>query len=126
MLDTTKDGAKEVGKEIISSPFIGVKWDVPECEHYAHITRGYRVNFNSYKSAFKSLCLTHNESVNIWSHLISSILFALLICYLLYLPSSPLPIWPLYLYVVMVAASLALSAQYHLFYCCSEQHGKCW
>lgn len=35
-----------------------------------YIQRGYRINFNSKKRICKSLFMLHNESVNVWSHLI--------------------------------------------------------
>ena len=34
------------------------------------IHRGYRVNFHSKKQLLKSLFMVHNESVNIWTHLL--------------------------------------------------------
>lgn len=35
-----------------------------------YIQRGYRINFNTKRSLCKSLFMLHNESVNVWSHLI--------------------------------------------------------
>eukprot|EP00347_Sterkiella_histriomuscorum_P020952 403335825 len=35
-----------------------------------YIQRGYRINFNSKKRICKSLFMCHNETVNVWSHLI--------------------------------------------------------
>eukprot|EP00347_Sterkiella_histriomuscorum_P005560 403356144 len=35
-----------------------------------YIQRGYRINFNTKSSLCKSLFMLHNESVNVWSHLI--------------------------------------------------------
>ena len=34
------------------------------------IQRGYRINFNSKRRLCRSLFMLHNESVNVWSHLI--------------------------------------------------------
>lgn len=48
----------------------------------AHITHGYRINFDSPKKIFRSLFMVHNESVNIWSHFLPAIL---LICFILYM-----------------------------------------
>jgi adiponectin receptor len=48
------------------------------------IKRGYRVNFNSYYKAFKSLFMLHNELVNVWSHLIGAILVISVIIYTIY------------------------------------------
>ena len=45
------------------------------------ILRGYRIGFNNVPSILKSLCLMHNESVNIWSHLIGVMIFLALVFY---------------------------------------------
>ena len=51
--------------------FIG---HVKKAPHYLidneYIHRGYRINFNNKTSLCKSLFMLHNESVNVWSHLI--------------------------------------------------------
>jgi len=39
------------------------------------IHKGYRINFNTIRQLFKSLFMIHNESVNIWSHLIPFLVF---------------------------------------------------
>ena len=44
-----------------------------------HILRGYRINFKSAKSLIKSIFMVHNESINIWSHLLGALLFVLLL-----------------------------------------------
>lgn len=48
----------------------------------AHITHGYRINFDSPKKIFKSLFMVHNESVNIWTHLCPALLILIVIFYL--------------------------------------------
>ena len=40
-----------------------------------YIEKGYRLNFSSTRKIFKSLFMVHNESVNVWSHLIGVFLF---------------------------------------------------
>jgi predicted membrane channel-forming protein YqfA (hemolysin III family) len=45
------------------------------------IKHGYRINFDSTIKVAKSLFMLHNESVNIWSHLIGSMLVILLVLY---------------------------------------------
>jgi adiponectin receptor len=45
--------------------------------HY--IVRGYRINFTTPKRVLKSLFMIHNESVNIWSHLLGAVLFVMLL-----------------------------------------------
>jgi len=43
---------------------------------------GWRINFNTYGRVFKSLFMIHNETVNVWSHLLASIFFVFMIGYL--------------------------------------------
>ena len=69
--------------------FIG---HIKNAPHYLidneYIQRGYRINFNSHGEIFKSLFMLHNESVNVWSHLIGVIIFfCLLIWTIFYLNS---------------------------------------
>lgn len=46
-----------------------------------YILHGYRVNFHSYPQLLKSVFQWHNETMNIWSHLLGVILFLALIIY---------------------------------------------
>ena len=46
-----------------------------------YIKYGYRINCNTIKKSLKSLFIIHNESVNIWSHLIGTFLVIFLIYY---------------------------------------------
>ena len=39
------------------------------------ILHGYRINYHSYKILFKSLGQCHNETTNIWSHLLGVVVF---------------------------------------------------
>ncbi len=40
-----------------------------------YILRGYRIGFNTKTKILKSLFLLHNESVNVWSHLLGVLAF---------------------------------------------------
>jgi adiponectin receptor len=42
------------------------------------IQSGYRINHHTCWRSFKSLFTCHNESVNVWSHLLGSVFFFLL------------------------------------------------
>jgi hypothetical protein len=44
-----------------------------------YILTGYRINFNTIGKSLKSLFMLHNESVNVWSHLIGAFFFVFLI-----------------------------------------------
>jgi len=39
------------------------------------ILHGYRINYHSYKELLKSTCQCHNETTNIWTHLLGALLF---------------------------------------------------
>jgi adiponectin receptor len=57
-------------------PFIGDLEDAPEYMlDNKYILTGYRINFNSFRLLIRSLCMCHNESVNIWSHLLGCIAY---------------------------------------------------
>lgn len=48
------------------------------------IVHGYRLHFNSVKKILKSLFLFHNETINIWTHLIGALVFLTLVFYVLF------------------------------------------
>lgn len=53
---------------------IGTFEDIPKAlEPDEYIRSGYRVNCNSFSSSLKSLFLLHNETINIWSHLLGTL-----------------------------------------------------
>lgn len=62
--------------------FIGSDADAPSymC-HNKHIKKGYRINFNTYWKLLKSLFMIHNETINVWTHLIGMLIFFILINY---------------------------------------------
>ena len=69
-------------------PFIGKLSDAPpELIDNVYIKRGYRINYTSFRLVMRSLLLLHNESVNIWSHLIGVFVWLLLVFYTLVLLS---------------------------------------
>jgi hypothetical protein len=50
-----------------------------------YITRGYRIGYTrSIKQILRSLFEFHNESVNVWSHLLGMLFFSWMIIYTLY------------------------------------------
>ena len=59
-----------------TKPFIG---SIDQAEEFQrtnkHIKRGYRVNFNTFWDTTKTLFMIHNETVNVWSHLIGALVF---------------------------------------------------
>ena len=63
----------------VEKEFIGKATEAPAFSfHNRFILSGYRINFKSAKSLFKSIFMLHNESVNIWSHLLGALFFIIL------------------------------------------------
>ena len=61
---------------------IGTYQDAPKfIQDNEYIKNGYISNCNTYGKTFKSLFICHNETVNIWSHLLSALIFMFLIWY---------------------------------------------
>ena len=54
-----------------------------EAHSYNHdneyILRGYRINFHSCCKITRSLCMCHNETVNVWTHLVGALFTILLL-----------------------------------------------
>ncbi|KAK0620449.1 hemolysin-III channel protein-like protein Izh2 [Immersiella caudata] len=96
----------------------------------AHILRGYRPEFKSFRRCYHSLWYMHNETVNIWSHLlIGSCFFSLLVW--TGLPEShggfnfaDGDIRALQFYLLGTAVCLYFSASYHCLSCHSEHVAK--
>lgn len=73
--DNLIDAAKKIESKVENSLLL--LWDeLPEWRRdNAFILSGYRQSQNSYAHSFRSLFYMHNESVNIWSHLLGAIVF---------------------------------------------------
>ncbi|KAI6777165.1 hypothetical protein HG530_001110 [Fusarium avenaceum] len=73
--DNLIDAAKKIESKAENSLLL--LWDeLPEWRRdNAFILSGYRQSQNSYAHSFRSLFYMHNESVNIWSHLLGAIIF---------------------------------------------------
>jgi len=58
------------------APFIGSREEAPEwlqeIEIDGFLETGFRINFSSYSLASLTLFMWHNETINIWTHLIAS------------------------------------------------------
>nr|CAG8437643.1 8556_t:CDS:2 [Entrophospora candida] len=96
------------------------------------ILRGYRRPTLSYIKCAKSLFYLHNESVNIWSHLIGTIIFIILgfVTYFSVLSSQPnIKIWDfLVFYTFLLGAMICLgfSSTFHTLCCHSERVCANW
>lgn len=66
-----------------NGPFIGTYDEFPlHYRHNQYITRGYRVGFRGWKSMARTLCMCHNETVNVWSHGIGALIFITILVYM--------------------------------------------
>jgi len=92
--ELSKQAPKEIFPSIVNSNnnnlepntcYIGT-WEEadPYLQDNCYIKKGYRINFNTVKRALRSLFMCHNESTNIWSHLLAALLFASLIVYIFF------------------------------------------
>lgn len=64
--------------------FIGTKDDAEEHNHghlvdNEYIVNGYRIHHNSSAKACKSLCTAHNETVNVWSHMLGAVFYLVIL-----------------------------------------------
>ena len=67
-------------------PYIG-NLDDPNLDDFVkdnkHIKTGYRICFHTYWEAARTLFMIHNETLNVWSHLIGALFFSFLVFYVL-------------------------------------------
>lgn len=74
----TADTLRE--EDIELKEYIGSINEAPPWERdNEFILTGYRINYNSWSSIFRSILEFHNETVNIWSHLLGALLFVALV-----------------------------------------------
>jgi adiponectin receptor len=95
------------------------------CFHREHIHEGYRMNY-SLSHAFLSLFTLHNETMNIWSHLIAFIC-ALIAGFMIALEFQTEAVDMtervlIGIYISSAAMCMLLSTLYHWFSCMSEDH----
>ncbi|KAI9299207.1 HlyIII-domain-containing protein [Neoconidiobolus thromboides FSU 785] len=96
-----------------------------------YIHTGYRVPTESYKGCWKSLLYLHNETGNVYSHLLGAIAFLILgLITSYYLYSTGSAQWSdyfvIYAFIATAIFCLVSSALFHLFCCHSESHSKAW
>ena len=76
----TKQKAKKL------KPYIG-NIDDPNLEEYIkdnkHLTTGWRICYHTYWECARSLFQIHNETMNVWSHLIGALFFMFMALYVL-------------------------------------------
>ena len=73
--NSENDSNKEKGL-----PYLGQKSEAPDWETDGYwIETNWRINYNTHEKAFKTLFMWHNETVNVWSHLLGCLFFTSLI-----------------------------------------------
>ena len=66
-------------------PYIGLRAHAHEHQlKGTFLEEGWRINFDNFRKSWKSLFMIHNETVNIWTHLIGSVIFVIMIFYILF------------------------------------------
>ena len=119
VVEQVEDAAKATGKEV--KHLLTVLWDDLQSwqqdNHYIH--SGYRPASNSYMKSFASLGYLHNESVNIYSHLLGAIAFTISgiwLCQALgsrYVSASNADVLAFTSFFLGAALCLGMSATYH-------------
>ncbi|XP_064479711.1 progestin and adipoQ receptor family member 3-like [Ornithodoros turicata] len=103
--------------------------DVPEyMRHNAYIKLGYR-DFVTTRECLRGIFSWHNETVNIWSNLLTVIILAILTVNDYKFRYDPVSTFDRYLSTAMSASyatMLVLSMFYHVFNCCSEKAFRFW
>jgi len=109
-----------------SKRFITYKAYVSPCFHFDHIDYGYR-SLSTFEDAFLTLFELHNESMNIWSHLIG--FFCVMIGGIyttidlwISTETTTLELFAFESYLFCAAICLFFSSIYHWFGCISENH----
>ena len=96
-------------------------FEVPSYMRRQHILTSYRAH-HDLRSCLRSLLELHNETLNVWSHLLGCMLFIVLLWYVssaacaagLPPAAASLERWPLYVFVISALGCLSSSAIYHL------------
>jgi len=101
-------------------------WDrIPDHLKYnPHIQKDYRVNISA-KQAFYSIFHWHNETINIWTHLMGSLLFLSLIPFSLstwLVGQDPFGVFFVVIYLAGACFMLISSTLFHTFCCVSVSY----
>lgn len=74
------------GKKKVLEPYIG-DIDDPNIDDFVvdnlYLKTGFRIGMNTYKQAARSLFMVHNETMNIWSHLLGALSFLGVVFYVI-------------------------------------------
>lgn len=116
---------KDIYSVYSSMPVLKTRDKINECFHRDYIHDGYRVDYN-FKHTLLSLFTLHNETMNIWSHLIGFICiliagFSIAIEFQIEAVDITERVL-MGIYITSAAMCMLLSTIYHWFGCMSENH----
>ena len=93
----------------------------------SHVETGYRIYFNTRWKCVQSMFMLHNETVNIWTHLLGFVCFVALAFFTtmaLTQSTDEVPVWPLLIHAIGGSIMLGISATYHTLNCCSKSDNE--
>ena len=98
--------------------------DVPDyLKDNPNVLGGYRSEM-SLQQALRTIFMWHNETMNIWSHLIAAACFMAFIVQSVY--AGFRDTWPLIVFELGAAYAFAISATFHTVMCISKQYYDTW
>jgi len=101
---------------------------VPEYMQYQHIHHGYRMHL-SWRESFMSLFKIHNETLNIWTALLSFIVFFVICMRMIFGNDESMTFWEKGSFVVYTVTAMYTflgSLLYHWFQCVSQNTHECF
>ena len=83
IIGSTTGSAKETDDLEEWENYIGSIYDYPEdLIDNEYIMTGYRIGFKGIKNGLRTLFMAHNETVNVWTHLLGKVFF---LCVLIFI-----------------------------------------
>ncbi|CAD8048590.1 unnamed protein product [Paramecium sonneborni] len=116
-------------------PYIGEYYEAPSYTlDNKYLLTGYRINYNTFQLALKSIFHQHNETCNIWSHLLPLFFFLGLLIYSQIKQIAPfisfmkeqenhysdIQLWPLQYCLLCAIILFTISTIYHTFFCVNK------
>ena len=86
---------------------------------------GYRQEMSWYH-ALQTIFMWHNETLNIWSHLIGTLCFVCLLLITVANQQRFTPQWPLLIFDLAAVYTLSISTLFHTCLCISKSHFQFW
>jgi len=126
-LDSAKEQAEQFVKKVWDWNVTHFKMLPEWLQDNDFVCSGYRPPLPSCKECFKSIFRVHNETGNIWSHMLGCIVFSFIAIYFVTRPDHEVQLQEklvFSIFFVGVVACLALSSVFHTLCCHSERVGR--